>query len=238
MKLAEDLLLPIHQAIEAHERQAPPGPSSTLSAIHGIEIVLHQYVRFRLEQCFGAQDEAWWVEGVPLTIRQECAQRREADPDRREPYAYTNLIDLKSIIEKNWSTATSSTADAMRSVQTPPFSHLAAQLLSNSNGEQKASMLTELLASAGPVLPQLVGSSAAGGLLSQLLGSGCPVTAQDAEEISPEAVQELAQDSQGQDGSIIDRVNSMYSEHPTLVKTLGAGVLSVALARIGERMRA
>lgn len=129
-------------------------------------------------------------------------------------------------------------ADAMRSDQTPPFAQLAAQLFSNSNGEQKANMLKELLATVGPVLPQALGSSVAGGLLSQLLGSGRPVTAQDAQEIPPEAVQELAQRANNQDASIIDRVSSMYAEHPTVVKTLGAGVLSIALAKISERMRA
>ena len=125
----------------------------------------------------------------------------------------------------------------MRSDQTPPFAQLAAQLFSNSNGEQKANMLTELLATAGPALPQGLGSSAADGMFSQLLGSNRPVTAQDAQELSPEAVQELAQHAHNQDASIIDRVSSMYAEHPTLVKTLGAGVLSVALAKISERMR-
>ena len=136
------------------------------------------------------------------------------------------------------STVAGGLADAMRSDQTPPFAQLAAQLFSNSNGEQKASMLRELLATAGPVLPQMLGSSAAGGLLSQLLGPSRPVSAQDAQGISPEAVQELAQHAHNQDASVIDRVSSMYAEHPTVVKALGAGVLSIALAKISERMRA
>jgi len=53
----------------------------------------------------------------------------------------------------------------------------------------------------------------------------------------PEAVQELAQSAHNQDPSIIDRVSSMYAEHPALVKTLGAGVLSVAMAKIAERVK-
>src|SRR5438477_7621992 len=39
---------------------------------------------------------------------------------------------------------------AFRSDQTPPFGDLAAQVFSNSNGSQRASVLTSLLASAGP----------------------------------------------------------------------------------------
>lgn len=129
-------------------------------------------------------------------------------------------------------------ADAMRSDQTPPFAQLAAQLFGNSDGGQKANLLAELLSTAGPGVSQALAGSAGGGLLSQLLSSGRNITAEDAQAIPPETVQELAQHAQSQNSSIIDRVSSIYAEHPTLVKTLGAGVLSIAMAKMAERMKA
>jgi GAF domain-containing protein len=78
-------------------------PSTPLSLIHDIEVKLHGHVKNRLKGNFGSHDDSWWVNGIPLPIRQECVQRREADTARDEPYAYIYLIDLKSIIEKNWS---------------------------------------------------------------------------------------------------------------------------------------
>ena len=41
------------------------------------------------------------MKGIPLTIRRDCAHRREESPNREELYHYTDLIDLKTIIEKN-----------------------------------------------------------------------------------------------------------------------------------------
>lgn len=43
-----------------------------------------------------------WVTGVPLPIRQEAAARQEAEGNRFPKEAYLNLIDLKTIMEKNW----------------------------------------------------------------------------------------------------------------------------------------
>lgn len=99
-QLAEELLFIVHQELEADQR---PGAAPTpLSLIHDIEVQLHRHIRHRLQAQFGDDGDAWWVEGVPLSIRQECVTRREADPDRDEPYAYTYLIDLKSILDRNW----------------------------------------------------------------------------------------------------------------------------------------
>jgi len=60
-------------------------------------------VRARLEREFGEGEKGWWREGLPENIRTACAARREQDDDPcEEPYGYTNLIDLKSVISKNW----------------------------------------------------------------------------------------------------------------------------------------
>lgn len=98
-RLAEALLWVIHQAIESSRPKTSENP---ITVLHRFEKKLHQYVQQRLQQRFGVEPEAWWVEGVPLQIRQDCAQRREADPERHELYQYTYLINLKAIVEKNW----------------------------------------------------------------------------------------------------------------------------------------
>lgn len=123
-------------------------------------------------------------------------------------------------------------AGAFRSSDTPAFGELASRLFANSNGQQKAGLLNTLIAAAGPMLM----SGAAGGLLSKLTGGGSrPVTAHEAEQVSPEVVNEIAAHAEHHDPNIIDRVSSFYSEHPTLVKTLGGAVLAVAMAKLAER---
>lgn len=67
-----------------------------------LEIQLHQMVREVLEGKYPQHDDQWWIEGVPEPIRKDCAQRREEDPRRLEPFAYTTLLHLKEIVDKKW----------------------------------------------------------------------------------------------------------------------------------------
>jgi hypothetical protein len=136
-------------------------------------------------------------------------------------------------------------AAAFRSDQTPDFGQMAANLFSNSGSTQRAGILNTLLRAAGPtILSQVlsrgggnVGSPGGiGGLLDKLRGGHQPeVTPEQAEQISPEAVQQIAQQAQDKDPSIIDRVSDFYAEHPTLIKSLGAAALTIALAKIAQR---
>jgi hypothetical protein len=71
--------------------------------IRTIETTLHRSVREALEEEHGGGEEGWWRKGVPLPIRQECVTRREEDDDpANEPYAYTDLLHLCKIAEKQW----------------------------------------------------------------------------------------------------------------------------------------
>lgn len=48
--------------------------------------------------------EGWWAEAIPLSIRKECASRQQEEVRKKFPIeAYLTLIDLKTIMEKNWS---------------------------------------------------------------------------------------------------------------------------------------
>ncbi|HZQ24924.1 MAG TPA: hypothetical protein VFA89_19205 [Terriglobales bacterium] len=127
-------------------------------------------------------------------------------------------------------------AAAFRSDKTPAFGSLISQLFSQSNSEQKAGILNQLLASIGPgALAQLPG----GATLAGLLGSaGNQITPDQAQKISSETVQQVAAHAEKTDPSIVERAGAFYAQHSTLVKTLGGAALSIALAKVAERQRA
>jgi hypothetical protein len=68
-----------------------------------IEGIIHKTTVSVLVREFGEGESGWWVQGVPENIRVECQARREADPDRSDPESYLTLVNVKQIIEKNWS---------------------------------------------------------------------------------------------------------------------------------------
>lgn len=101
-KLAEALMWTVRQSMAAQRPQVANIPKTPIELLQEFERSLHGYVRRRLEREFGADGEAWWVQGVPLSIRKRCAEEREASAEREELYAYTYLIDLKEIMDKKW----------------------------------------------------------------------------------------------------------------------------------------
>jgi hypothetical protein len=127
-------------------------------------------------------------------------------------------------------------AAAFRSDQTPAFGNLVSHLFSHSNGEQKAGILNQLLASVGPgILAQIGGAGALAGLLGR---TGQQLTPDQAQAISPEVVQQLATHAEKSDPSIVDKASAFYAQHSTLVKTLGGAALTIALAKVAERQKA
>lgn len=68
------------------------------------EIAIHRFVQDRLESEYGPNQEDWWRGGIPENIRKECVSRREEDDEPSDSaYAYTTLINLSTVISKNWS---------------------------------------------------------------------------------------------------------------------------------------
>jgi hypothetical protein len=134
-------------------------------------------------------------------------------------------------------------AAAFRSEQTPEFGQMTQELFSNSSSEQQAGILNTLVNAAGPmilsqVLSRQEGADSGGKLsLINLLRSGqpTPITPEQAQEIPAGAVEEIAAQAAKKDPSVIDQVSRFYAAHPTLVKTLGSAVLSIALSRIAQR---
>jgi hypothetical protein len=129
-------------------------------------------------------------------------------------------------------------AAAFRSNQTPPFGQMLGQLFGQSNGTQRASILNRLISTLGPtVISQILANRGASGLAG-MLGSGQrEVTPEMAEQVSPEAVQEIATHAEQKDPSIIDMASNFYAEHPTLVKGLGAAALTIALAKVAANQQ-
>ena len=128
-------------------------------------------------------------------------------------------------------------AAAFRSDQTPAFGQMVGSLFSQSSGEQKAGLLNQLMSAMPPgALQSVLGSGAAGGALSSLLQSGSAnISPEQAQQVSPEAVQQLAATAEKHDPSIIDTASQFYAEHSTLVKTLGGMAMALALAHIAEK---
>jgi hypothetical protein len=126
-------------------------------------------------------------------------------------------------------------AEAFRSDKTPAFPDMLSQLFGNSSGDQKASVLNGLAGALGPAaLAGILGQSGGGlGNLAGMLGGG-QITPQQAQQIPPEALQQLATHAQQKDPGIIDQISQMYANTPGIVKTLGAGALAIALAKIGK----
>lgn len=122
-------------------------------------------------------------------------------------------------------------AQAFRSNETPPFASMVANLFSQSNGQQRADLVNHLISAAGPTIGSIAGS----GLLSSLLGGGSHVSAQQAEQVSPETVQQLADHAAKSDPSIIDRVSSLYAQHPKMIQALGAGAMALIMSHLSKK---
>lgn len=127
--------------------------------------------------------------------------------------------------------------EALRSDQTPPFPQMVGQMFGNSNPNQRAGMLNQILSSLGPG----VLSALAGGTLGNILGgnrNGTPqITPEQAAQITPEQAQELAARAEQENPSVVDRLGDFYAENPTLVKAIGGAALAIVLGRVAQGMR-
>jgi len=117
-------------------------------------------------------------------------------------------------------------AQALRSDQTPPFPQMLAQMFGNSNPDQRAGMLNQLIAGAGPGLLGKLG-----GLFG---GNGGKITPEQASQVSEQQIKEIAEQAQKENPGILDRMGEFYAEHPTAVKAIGATALAVALGAMAQ----
>ena len=125
-------------------------------------------------------------------------------------------------------------AAAFRSDATPGFGQIIGNLFAKSDPNQRAGILNQIVQSvgtgglasiAGGVLGQVLGPSASGGATPQ-------ITPEQASRISPTDAGALADHAEKQNGSIVDMAAAFYAQHPTLVKSLGASALAIALGQM------
>jgi hypothetical protein len=119
---------------------------------------------------------------------------------------------------------------AFKSDETPPFEKMVSGLFDKSTPEQKAGFINHLLGVLGPAgLTEALSAAGIGGGPQAADGR---LTPQQADRLSPEAMQSLAQQAAAKDPTIIDRAASFYAQHPTLVKSIGVGALALIMRRI------
>jgi hypothetical protein len=124
---------------------------------------------------------------------------------------------------------------AFNSDKTPAFGQMLSTLFNNSNGEQKAGVINQLLSSVPPgALTQILSGAGLAGLMG---GGQTGLTADQAQKVSPETVQQLATHAQTANPSVVDSISTFYAQHTTLIKTLGGAALTVALAKVAERQK-
>ncbi len=116
---------------------------------------------------------------------------------------------------------------AFRSNQTPSFGSTLANLFSQANTDQKAGILGHLLSMA----PAAASSQIAG-----LFGANRDASAEQAQQMSPQRVEEIANEAAQRDPGIMNKVSEFLAGHPNLLKNLDQSSLSAALSHIGTRL--
>jgi len=128
-------------------------------------------------------------------------------------------------------------SETFRSEQTPPFANIVSQLFSQATPRQQADMLNQLL---NGLSSEALGLLAQRGVLAPFLehgGERPTVSPEQTDRVTPEQIREIATHAEQHNPSIVERMSDFYADHPALVKTLGGAALSVALAKMAERMR-
>jgi hypothetical protein len=133
-------------------------------------------------------------------------------------------------------------AAAFGSDRTPPLGDMVGQLFGQSNAQQQAGVLNQILASAGPALLATLAGGALGRFLNPAGGAAAPaqatqITPEQASQLSPDQVKEIVEHAQRHDPGITDRLSAFYAQHTGLVKTLGGAALAIALAKVADHMR-
>ena len=130
-----------------------------------------------------------------------------------------------------------SLSHVFNSDQTPPFEQMISGLFGKSSPDQKAGMLNQMISSLGPSAGSVLGGLGGLGGLASVLQGGGTVTAAQAQQISPDAVEAMAQKAQQANPGIVDSLSSFYAKNPQLVKAIGAGALALLMSRMTKGSR-
>jgi hypothetical protein len=127
--------------------------------------------------------------------------------------------------------------EAFRSNQTPPFPSMLSSLFGQSSGQQRAGVLNTLIGTLGPsMVSQLLARSGSANHLGPMMEGQKQVSPELAEQISPQAIQHVAEAAEQKDPDVMQRISEIYSEHPKLIQTLGAGALAVIMGKMANKL--
>jgi hypothetical protein len=163
-----------------------------------------------------------WMNGIEHIVQRYSGQGAGAAAAAADPHQDFNEVSQSAPPD----VVAGGLSQAFRSDQTPPFPQMLANLFRNSDPTQRAGLLNQILGSlgGGASLPGL------GGIFS-----GGRVTPQQASQVSPEQVQEIAAHAERQNPSVVDQVSGFYAKHPDVVKAVGGLALTIALQHMLNR---
>jgi len=86
------------------ESQDAEGTKQAREMIDEITGIIFADVIARLKEQFGDDEKAWWLLGVPTTVRNECDQKYNVNLGEHERWRYLYLINYADIIQyhDNW----------------------------------------------------------------------------------------------------------------------------------------
>jgi len=171
-----------------------------------------------------------WIDQIGGMLQQYTGAATESAPSTvHDDFDQITQVAPQSDIAEGLS-------QAFRSEQTPEFGQMVSQMFGQSSGPQRAGILNTLMRTLGPtIVAQLLAGKGAGWLSNIIKGGQTQVTPEQAEQVPPEVVQDMATEAEKKDPSIIDSLSDFYSQHPTLIKTLGGAALAIALSTIAQR---
>jgi len=130
-----------------------------------------------------------------------------------------------------------SVADAFRAESTPPFGEMVGQMYRESDPQQQAGVLNQLLGSIGPGFLSALGTGYLGKQPAAAPITSSQIAPQQASQVTAAQVHEIATQAEQDDPGVLDKIGGFYADHPQLVKTLGSAALAIALAGVARRMR-
>ena len=121
---------------------------------------------------------------------------------------------------------------AFRSDQTPPFPQMVSQMYGQSDPNQRAGLLNRLLGTLGPgALAGIPGLST----LPSLLGGGQQVTPQQASQVPPHEVEQVAAHAERWNSGAVGEISNFVTQHPDAMKALGGLAAAIAIQHIARR---
>jgi len=124
-------------------------------------------------------------------------------------------------------------AGAFHSDQTPAIGEMVGKMFGNSNGQQQAGLLNQIIESLGPAAAASLG----GGILASIIKPGSNQVAPDqASQLSPQQVQDVVEHAHQINPGIADDLAGFYAQHSGLIKTLGGAALAIAMAKMKDHL--